>query len=358
MGSYVGGPAKMLNIAVVGLGRMGKRHVSTLQTRVPRARVVAVCSIAAHEVEWARSNPDYVDFGIAVYDSYEEMLNHPGLQAVWVSTSTDVHASHTIQAVEKGLHVLCEKPLSTDLDEVSAAIEAAKSRPDLKVMAGFSRRFDASYRDAYQKVQAGAIGTPYLIRSQTTDLLDETGFFIAYAKRNGSIFVDCTIHDIDLALWFLDNPAPKTCFAVGTLKHHPELAESNDVDNGVAVVEFHGGKIAYFLASRTQAHGHDVCTEIAGTQGKLMVNVVPRANNVVLADKLGMRHEVQPEYWQRFEDAFATEAREFVHSVLEDKDVPLPLEGGYMVMKIARALQDSFLTGNAVKFDEQGNRVE
>lgn len=97
----------------------GKRHVSTLQTRVGRARVVAVCSAAPHEVEWARQNPDYVDFGIQAYDTYEEMLSHPGLQAVWISTSTDVHAMQTIKAVEKGLHVLCEKPLSTNLDEVS-----------------------------------------------------------------------------------------------------------------------------------------------------------------------------------------------------------------------------------------------
>jgi myo-inositol 2-dehydrogenase/D-chiro-inositol 1-dehydrogenase len=46
------------------------------------------------------------------------MIQHPGLQAVWVSTSTDVHASQTIAAIEKGLNVLCEKPLSTDIDEV------------------------------------------------------------------------------------------------------------------------------------------------------------------------------------------------------------------------------------------------
>jgi len=225
-------------------------------------------------------------------------------------------------------------------------------------MAGFSRRFDASYRDAYRKIKSQAIGAPYLIRSNTCDLLDHTGFFIQYARHNGGIFVDCTIHDIDLALWYLDNPQPKSCFAVGTLKHHPELAESRDVDNGVGVVEFWGGKIAYFYASRTQAHGHDVCTEITGTEGKVMVNVIPKSNNVVLADKLGMRHEVQPEYWQRFEDAFATEANEFVDCVLNDKPVPVGLEGGYMVMKIGRALQESLLTGKVVRFDEEGERVD
>ena len=60
----------------------------------------------------------YKDTDIQVFPSYEEMVNMPGLDAVWVSTSTDVHASQTLCAIEKGLHVLCEKPLSTDLAEV------------------------------------------------------------------------------------------------------------------------------------------------------------------------------------------------------------------------------------------------
>lgn len=90
----------------------------TLLYRVPRAEVVAVCSTEPHEIAWAESNDEYQQFGIKAYDSYDKTLAHPGLQAVWVSTSTDVHASQTLSAIEKGLHVLCEKPLSTDLKEV------------------------------------------------------------------------------------------------------------------------------------------------------------------------------------------------------------------------------------------------
>jgi myo-inositol 2-dehydrogenase / D-chiro-inositol 1-dehydrogenase len=226
-------------------------------------------------------------------------------------------------------------------------------------MAGFSRRFDESYRDAAVKIiKEKAVGKPFMVRSNTCDLLDTTGFFIKYSKRNGGIFVDCAIHDIDLTLWYLDNPVPKACWAVGTLQHHPELAESQDVDNGVGVVEFWGGKIAYFYCSRTQAHGHDVCTEVTGTEGKIMVNVMPKRNNVVLADKSGMRNEVQEEYWHRFEHAFALEAKEFVESILHDKPVPLPLELGMTVMRIGRALQDSLQSGKVVRFDEQGQRLE
>ncbi|GKT64911.1 LOW QUALITY PROTEIN: myo-inositol 2-dehydrogenase [Colletotrichum tofieldiae] len=359
----------------------GRRHVHNLIYRVPRASIVAVCSTEHHELEWARAFEEYKEFHVTVYSSYDEMLSHPGLQAVWISTSTDVHASQTLGAIKKGLHVLCEKPLSTKMEEVircklsrstmitsnrtlipnsqiAEVVEAAKARPDLKVMAGFSRRFDASYRDAATKILDGnTIGTPFIVRSNTCDLLDHTGFFVRYAPRNGGIFVDCAIHDIDLSLWYSSDPVSKACWATGTLRHHPELREMNDVDNGVGVVEFWGGKVAYFYCSRTQAHGHDVCTEITGTEGKVSVNVVPRANNVVLADKLGIRNEVQPEHWQRFEDAYALEANEFTDSVLQNKPVPLPIEKGVKVMEIGRALQDALVTGEVQRFDEKGERV-
>lgn len=91
------------------------------------------------------------------------------------------------------------------------------------------------------------------MRSNTCDLLDHTGFLVRYAPRNGGIFVECAIHGIDLSLWYLSDPVPKACWA---LQHHAELKAMDDVDNGVGVVEFWGGKIAYFYCSRTQAHGH------------------------------------------------------------------------------------------------------
>ncbi|KAI7322757.1 NAD binding Rossmann fold oxidoreductase [Hortaea werneckii] len=350
---------RRVNIGVVGLGRMGKRHVHTLVSRTPRANVVAVCTNLEHELEWARNNQDYKDFEIAVYDKYEDMLNHPGIEAVWVSTSTDVHAIQTKMGVQKGLHVMCEKPLSIHLDESQEVIDIADKHPHLKVMAAFSRRFDASYRDAAKKVlQERVIGKPYMIRAQTCDLLDTTGFFVRYATRNGGIFVDCAIHDIDLTLWYLDNPVPKACWATGTLQHHPELAESNDVDNAVGVVEYWGGKIAYYHCSRTQIHGHDVSTEVSGTEGKISVNLVPRANNVVVNDKRGMTHEVQEEYWQRFEYAFETEAREFIDSILTDGPVPVPLKTGQKVMEIARALQSALWSGEVSRWNEKGELIE
>lgn len=109
-------PSRRLKIAVVGLGRMGKRHAKTLVYRVPHAVLSAVCSNDETELNWAREF--FKDSEVEVFSSFDEMIKKDGLEAVWVSTSTNVHAMMTTACVEKGLHVLCEKPISQQLDEV------------------------------------------------------------------------------------------------------------------------------------------------------------------------------------------------------------------------------------------------
>ena len=102
--------------------------------------------------------------------------------------------------------------------------QAAAARPDRQVLVGFVRRFDPSYRDAFDKVAKGAISRPFMVRSQTCDKNDPDGFFVRFAPTSGGIFLDCSVHDIDLARWLLGNPKPHRVFATGTIALHPGLA--------------------------------------------------------------------------------------------------------------------------------------
>jgi myo-inositol 2-dehydrogenase / D-chiro-inositol 1-dehydrogenase len=233
-------------------------------------------------------------------------------------------------------------------------------KPHLKVMCGFSRRFDASYRDAHARICGlGAIGTPAIFRSQTCDKLDETGFFVQYSAQSGGIFVDCNIHDIDLCLWFFGpDIRPKSAYAVGVTALSPELRKFGDVDNGVGVVEFHGGKIAYFYGSRMMAHGQHDMTEIIGTNGKITVNANPAANLTELYEPTGVRRECVPDYYGRFEHAFVTEANEFTASVLDNLPVPVTLDGAVKALKIGCALQESLRSGSKIMLDEESQVLE
>ena len=106
-----------LKIAAAGLGRMGKRHALNFLNRTPRAELVAAFTPDPAELQWAKQHLE--PFGVTLYDNYDKMIEQPGLNAVVIGTATSVHAEEAIKAMEKNLHVLCEKPLSTSIDIVS-----------------------------------------------------------------------------------------------------------------------------------------------------------------------------------------------------------------------------------------------
>ncbi|KAK7407882.1 hypothetical protein QQX98_009941 [Neonectria punicea] len=347
--------APKLQIACAGLGRMGARHALNFHNRTPRAELVAAFTPVQKEVDWAHANLE----GVTIYTDYDEMLKHPGLQAVIVATVTTAHAEEAIKAIEADKHVLCEKPLSTSVEISQSVVDAATKKPHLKVMCGFSRRFDASYRDAFNRMDNGGIGRPSVFRSQTCDKLDPSGFFVAYAEFSGGIFVDCNIHDIDLALWFFgQDSVVKSVVAAGITAVQPDLRKHKDVDNGVGIVEFWGGKIAYFYSSRMMAAGQHDMTEIIGTDGKLAVNANPSGTLVELHELTGVRREIPHDYYGRFENAFVTEANEFTAACLDNNKLPFKLSGAVQAVKIGCALQESLNSGQKISFDETGRRLE
>ena len=117
---------RKLQTAIAGIGRMGRRHALNFLHRTPRCDLIAAFSPDPAEIAWARTNLE--PYGVALYSDYDEMLKHKGLEAVIVATATDVHAKLAIQAMEKNLHVLCEKPLGTTVEVVCYHLGSAAKR--------------------------------------------------------------------------------------------------------------------------------------------------------------------------------------------------------------------------------------
>lgn len=111
---------RRLQVAVSGLGRMGARHANHFLHRTPRAELVAAFTPDPKEQAWAKENLE--PWGVKIYTDFDELLKHQGLEAVCVATATTVHAEQTIKAIEAGKHVLCEKPLSTELSIVRSLV--------------------------------------------------------------------------------------------------------------------------------------------------------------------------------------------------------------------------------------------
>lgn len=348
---------RKLQVGVSGLGRMGARHARHFLERTPRAELVAAFDPNPAAIAWAQQA--LAPFGTKLYTDFEEFLKHPGLEAVVVAGITTEHAPQTIRAIQADKHVLTEKPLSTSLEICQDVVNAAKAKPHLKVLCGFSRRFDASYRDAYNRVESGDIGRATIMRSQTCDQYRDDDYFVQYAKFSGGIFVDANIHDIDLALWFFGQDSIlKSVYAVGVQARYPGLKQHNDVDNGVAVVEFWGGKIAYFYSSRMMMAGQHDCTEVIGTHGKVTINTNPAQNLVETHEPTGIRREIGQTYYDRFEHAFVQESNEFTECVLDNKKLPFKLIGAVQAVKIGGAMRESQQTGKKIEFDELGNQIK
>ena len=330
-----------LRVGIVGLGRLGQRHAAALAHNTPGCQLVAACSPVEAERAYAASQ-----LGIAnVYADLDSLLADPAVDAVVLVTPTSLHADQTIAALKAGKHVFVEKPLALNVPDCERVLQVAAQHPDRVAMVGFVRRFDPSYLAAYQSVAAGEIGKPFLVRSQTCDQNDPEGFFVKFAPTSGGIFMDCSVHDIDLARWMLGRPKALRAFATGTIALHPGLADCGDVDNGIAVVEFEGGAKAVLYASRTMAHGHETSTEVIGTAGKLLVGEHAAANRVVKSDQHGVRHAVLKDFYERFEAAFAAEMAAFVAACRGITPLTLTLSDALEATRIGLAISRSLASG-------------
>ncbi|EPQ29796.1 uncharacterized protein PFL1_02469 [Pseudozyma flocculosa PF-1] len=367
-------PAKF-RVAAIGVGRQGKVHALNFAFSTPKADLVAVVDPNEAAQDWARAN---LPAATKVFGGVEELYAHfgcqrgappgsAGLDAACISTETSYHAALCVQAIDFGLHVLLEKPVSIDIEGHVQVVEAAKRRPDVRVLVALSRRFDPTYRNARQRVKAGQMGDVHLIRSATVDQYDDRGWFVPYSLKSGGIFVDCAIHDIDIARWFLGlsnaqgevpRSRPYRVTASGYNARHPELAQYGDADNALGTVLLEDGRSFYFHLGRTAVHGHECVAEIYGTQGRLVVNANPRLDRLDILDSHGVRSESTPSYWERFKDAFVVEAREFVDCCL-DPSLPLPvtLEDAFEAARIATALTISLRSGQPVYFDDKGDPI-
>jgi myo-inositol 2-dehydrogenase/D-chiro-inositol 1-dehydrogenase len=329
---------------IVGIGRMGKRHAENLAQRVPGASLVAACSPVAEELAWARDTLRVP----AVHELYEDLLARKDVDAVFIVTPNALHPEHIVAALRAGKHVFCEKPLGMDVASCEAVEAEAAKYPRQKAMIGYVRRFDASYEDAFAKIEKGLIGRPFLVRSQTTDMNDPSGFFVRFAPQSGGIFVDMSVHDTDMVRWMLGAPKALRVFSTGTIAVHEGLRECGDIDNGVALVEFEGGRTAVIYASRTMAHGHETATEIIGTGGRLVVGRDGRLNRVEIADGHGIRTETTPTFYERFADAFLREAIYFTECIAHDRTPRLTLHDATEATRIAVALRTSLLERRVV----------
>lgn len=338
--------SRTVTVGIVGLGRLGKRHAENLSKRIPGITLVAAASPVPSEREWAATNLD-----VAVYEDLPSLLRHPNLDAVWLVTPTSLHAEQSIQVLESGKHLFCEKPLSLDIVPCDRVIDIAKRHPKQIAMVGFMRRFDPAYAEVKRIIASGGLGTVFRIHCESHDPVDPDGFFVKFAPTSGGIFLDCAIHDIDLTRWMLDGRHPLRATAHGTRIMYPGLGACNDVDTAAATIEFEGGVLATFHVSRTSYKGYEATMAVTGTAGALTCGRGLSELPLVREERGCSTSRGQTDFFSRFNDAFLCEASAFVEAIGTGHTTASTLEDAREATHIAVAMRESLVSGTPVSLE-------
>ena len=151
----------MLNIGIIGAGRIGKVHLESISYHVKNAAVQAMADPFMND----ETKAFLESFGVEkIYTDYKEILADPEIDAVLVCSSTDTHASISIEAIEAGKHVFCEKPVDHSVAKIQAVADALAKHPEVKFQVGFNRRFDHNFAAVRKAYDAGKIGAELIFR--------------------------------------------------------------------------------------------------------------------------------------------------------------------------------------------------
>jgi myo-inositol 2-dehydrogenase/D-chiro-inositol 1-dehydrogenase len=328
----------MVRLGLIGCGRIGRVHAGSIDVH-PRAELAAVYDpfeAAAREVgtrhgaEWSTD--------------VDALIGDATIDAVVVASPTPTHVDLLTRAVRAGKAVLCEKPIDLDLARVDACRADIGALAD-RVMLGFNRRFDPSFRDIRSRVTAGEIGTLEQLVIVSRDPAPPPAGYVA---TSGGLFRDMTIHDFDMARYFLGEVVEVT--ATGANLVSDEIAAAGDIDGAVVVLRGAQGALCSITNSRRCAFGYDQRLEAFGELGMLTAaNQLPTSVRFSGAAQTEVAPPYHNFFLDRYTPAYQAEMDHFVTAV-ETGSVPSPgFADGRAALVLADAANESLRSGATVK---------
>lgn len=213
-----------IGVGIIGAGVFGQTHIRTYQS-LPRVKVVGVCDV---NLDQARKIA--AEFQIPVATSrIEELLARPEIRGVSVVTPEAHHRTAVVRSLEAGKHVLCEKPLATNLDDARAMCETARRTGNF-LMPAHAVRFTSKIVRARKELESiGPVLSIHARRNRTVDLREP---YIRYHP-----FLVTAPHDIDIIRWFIGKPVRRV-FAVCR-----NVLDGPNADLNWGILEFEGGAV-------------------------------------------------------------------------------------------------------------------
>ncbi len=334
----------MIKIGIIGAGRIGKVHLQSITYHVKGAMVKSVADSFMDEDTEAFAKSMGVEI---VTKDYKEILADPEIDAVMVCSSTDTHSSISVEAINAGKHVFCEKPVDHSIEKIQAVADALEGK-NLKFQVGFNRRFDHNFAAIRKAVDAGRIGEPHIVKITSRDPEPPNP---AYIKVSGGMFLDMTIHDFDMAT-FLVNSDVEEVYVQSAVLVDPAIGEQGDVDTAIITMKMANGALCVIDNSRRAAYGYDQRAEVFGSNG-MVATLNDTLSSAVVSDANGVTGE-KPLFFflERYMQSFTDEVMQFVDAIENDKEVPVGIHAGMQSVKIGLAAKKSVEEHRPVKLSE------
>ena len=249
-----------INVALFGLGRIGKMHAQNIKIN-KKFNLKYVFDINKKlSLKTAKKlksiyikNPN-----IAFKDK--------NIKVIFISSTTSTHIPLITMAAKYKKIIFCEKPLDLNIKRVIKCRKKIKKfKP--KIQLGFNRRYDPGHFNLKKSLLAGKIGNLEKIIITSRDPAPPS---LNYLKNSGGIFRDMTIHDFDLARFYLDKDPIKEIFASGTNLSDSRFNKINDYEIATCVLKSKKGIIIVINNSRHSNFGYDQRVEIFGDKGMLI----------------------------------------------------------------------------------------
>ncbi len=207
---------EITRVGVIGCGGIAnKKHMPSLK-KVERCEMVAFCDIVKERAE--KSAAEFGAPGAKVYTDYKELLEDESIDVVHVCTPNRSHSFITVDALEAGKHVMCEKPMAINSAEAKKMLDAANRTGKLLTI-GYQGRFRADSRYLKAEAESGVFGDIYYAKATALRrrAVPTWGVFLNEEEQGGGSLIDIGTHALDLTLWVMNNYKPKYC--VGTTYH-------------------------------------------------------------------------------------------------------------------------------------------
>lgn len=334
-------PGKPLKVALFGSGRIGHVHARNILAN-PELELVA---IADPFIDGARALAEGT--GAVAVASADEVFGIEGLDAVIIGSPTSTHVDLISRAAAQGVAALCEKPIDLDLDRVLACRDSLRGN-ETPLMLGFNRRFDPNFSAVQARVQAGEIGK---LEQLTIISRDPAPAPAAYIASSGGIFRDQSIHDLDMARFFV--PDIIEVSATGSNLFCDYIEEAGDFDSVVITLRGRNGEQITIINSRHSAFGHDQRLEAFGSDGMLTAgNLTPTSVRKFTAAGAEEADPYLNFFLERYADAYRSELDSFAKAVRNGTACSPGFDDGIQALLLANAAEESARSGRVVKIGQ------